>query len=341
MKAAVYMGNHVISFNDLPIPQIGDNDILVKVQSCGVCGTDVHIFEGNEGAAQTNPPVILGHEFSGIVDKAGNRVQNVKVGDRVSVDPNNTCGSCYYCRNGRAHFCENMTGYGTTTDGGFAQYCAVHSKQAFHLPDNVSFEEGAMIEPVACCLHGVDCCEITTGSAVMIFGAGTIGLIMLQLAKLAGASTVIVSEPIREKRNIAKKLGADIAIDPLNDNMNDIIRKHGIADINTVIECVGLKNTMIDAIRYAGRCSTVMLFGLGSPNDEIPVKPFELFKKEITIRASYINPYTQGRSLDIIKSGKIDIKSLISHITDLSQLEEVLENPNIRSSGKVIVNPWT
>jgi 2-desacetyl-2-hydroxyethyl bacteriochlorophyllide A dehydrogenase len=340
MKAAVYKGNRTIVVEDAPIPLIGSHDILVKVMACGICGTDVHIFKGSEGAAQTTPPVILGHEFSGIIEKIGSNVKHLKVGDRVTVDPNNMCGSCYYCQNGLAHFCENMIGYGTTVDGGFAQYWAGNSKQAYQLDDSISFIEGAMVEPIACCLHGIDGCEIKAGSTVMIIGGGTIGLIMLQLAKIAGATTVVVLEPIKEKRDMAIKVGADIVIDSFNENVQDILVQHKIKQINTVIECVGLKVTMVDAIKYAGKKSIAMLFGLGNPNDEIPVKPFELFKKEITIKASFINPYTQSRALDILKSGKLDIKTLISHEITLAELADVLADPKKRNSGKVIVNPF-
>ncbi len=340
MKAAVYQGNRTITVEDAAMPSIGRNDILVKIMACGICGTDVHIFEGAEGAAQTNPPVILGHEFSGIVEEVGTDVKNIREGDRVSIDPNNMCGSCYYCQNGIAHFCENMIGYGTTANGAFAQYWAGHCKQAYQLDDCISFVEGAMVEPIACCLHGVDCCEIKAGSTVMIIGGGTIGLIMLQLVKLAGASTVIVSEPVKEKRDMAIKVGADIVIDPLHENVQGMLDQHHIIRINTVIECVGLKATMLDAIKYVGKNSVAMLFGLGNPNEEIPVKPFELFKKEVSIKASFINPYTQSRALEIIKSGKLDIKSLISHEIALEELAEVLSNQEKRKCGKVIVNPF-
>ncbi len=340
MKAAVYKGNKTIDIDEVPIPLIADDDVLIKVQACGICGTDVHIYEGAEGAAETTPPVILGHEFAGIIEKVGSRVIGLKPGDRVSVDPNNMCGSCYYCRNGMAHFCENMIGYGTTTNGGFAQYCAVHYKQVYSLGDHISFEEGAMVEPLACCLHAIDCCEIKAGSTVMILGGGTIGLNMLQLAKLAGASTVILSETFQEKRDIAERLGADIVIDPLNQSIEEVLARNGVLRVSTVIECIGLKSTMLDAIKYAGKNSVAMLFGLGNPNDEIPIKPFEIFKKEVAIKASFINPYTQNRALDIIKSGRIDIKSLLSHTIGLDQLAEVLGDPATRRAGKVIVNPW-
>ena len=339
MKAAVFNRKHDMQVSDVDLPALGAEDVLIKVMSCGICGTDVHIYEGAQGAAETIPPAILGHEFSGFVEKLGANVKGFTVGERVSIDPNNYCGACSYCKNGMAHYCENMIGYGTTAKGGFAQYCSVSYKQVYPIGD-MPFEHGAMAEPVACCLHGIDMCDIKSGTTVLIIGGGTIGLIMLQLAKLSGASTVILSEPESEKREKAALLGADILIDPINENIENVLNLNGISDINTVIECVGLKRTMLDAIKYAGKKSTVMLFGLGSPDDEIPVKPFELFKKEITLKASYINPYTQGRALELIKSGKVDTEALKDKTIGLGELSDTLADPKKRSKGKVFVDPW-
>ena len=335
MRAAIFNGKNNISIEDVQIPQVGENDVLIKVMACGICGTDVHIYEGAEGAAQTIPPLILGHEFTGVVEKIGSQVKGVVIGDRVSVDPNKTCGICTQCKIGNAHFCENMIGYGTTVHGGFAQYCVVHHSQIYPL-GNLSFEEGAMAEPIACCLHGIDCCNIKTGSTVLIIGGGAIGLIMLQLAKCAGATKIIVSEPIREKRNMAERLGADMVINPL-DNIDTILQE---SNIDVVIECVGLKNTMLDAIKYAGIKSTIMLFGLGNPSDEIPIKPFDIFKRELTIKGSFINPYTQKRAIDILKQEKINVNILSYKTIPLDDLNEALHSSDMRSKGKIFVNPW-
>lgn len=336
MKAAVFLGEGNIAVQEVDRPTIGTDDVLIKVMACGICGTDVHIFHGAEGAAVTTPPTILGHEFAGIVDAIGANVTSVACGDRVSIDPNNTCGMCEPCKSGKAHFCENMIGYGTTHDGGFAEYCVVHHKQVYSIGD-MSFEAGAMAEPVACCLHGIDLCAMSPGGTVLIIGGGTIGLIMLQLAKLAGAARLIVSEPISAKRKIAKKLGADILLDPIHDDMDKVLSSVGITNIDTVIECVGLRATVLDAINHAGIASTVMLFGLGSPSDTIPLKPFDLFKKEITLRASFINPYTQQRALDLIACGKIDVASLTQGTIGLEELAGVLGDAGKRSEGKVFV----
>ena len=198
MKSAVFYGRHDLRVEERPIPEVGPQDVLIQVKACGVCGTDVHIFEGDKGAAEVTPPTILGHEFSGIVVKTGDAVKRWKPGDRVCIDPNSYCGACTPCRSGEVHFCEHMKGYGTTVDGGFAQYCAVNEKQVYRLGEHTSFEMGAMAEPVACCLHGIDMCRIRPGSQAVVIGGGMIGLLMLQLARLAGAAKVALLEPVEE-----------------------------------------------------------------------------------------------------------------------------------------------
>ena len=337
MQAAVFKGKGIIEVEQRRTPVPKENEVLVRVRACGICGTDVHIFEGAEGAGKTEPPIILGHEFAGVIEQVGSAVKELKPGDRVSVDPNNMCGSCYYCKGGMAHFCENMIGYGTTTDGAFAEYCVVDQKQVYRLEDHVDFIHGCMAEPVACCLHGIDLCDIRMGTNVMVIGGGTIGLLMVQLAKMAGAAKVVLLEPIAEKRAQGKTVGADVTIDPIGEDVPAVLAQHGIDRFETVIECVGLKQTMQDAIRYAGKNSVVMLFGLGHPDDVIPVKPFELFKKEITVKASFINPYTQDRAIALIASGRLDIDTLIDRTIGLEELAQTLADSSKRSKGKVIV----
>lgn len=339
MKAAVFHGCKDVRIEDIPARRPLPGEVTVRIEACGICGTDIHIFEGAEGAAKTVPPLVLGHEFSGVIWETGDPTGDLKPGDRVCIDPNDMCGGCYYCRRGMAHFCENMTGIGTTINGGFAEYCTVRRKQVYKMSDSLSFEEGAMTEPLACCLHGMDLVGLKQGQTVMILGGGTIGQIMLQLAKISGASAVILSEPVAAKRLLAAESGADIVVDPLKDDVEGVLRSHGIKAVDAVIECVGRTNTMTDAVRFAGKGGTVMLFGLTDPGAEIPLKPFDIFKKEISIKASFINPYTQGRALALLESGKIDVKRLIAARIGLEELPGALESTAKSAGGKIIVTP--
>lgn len=336
MKAAVFYGKHDLRIEEKDIPKAGVGEVLVKVMACGICGTDIHIFEGDEGAAQTPAGTVLGHEFSGIVTEIGEGVDSVKVGDRVCVDPNKLCGECYYCRKAIGYFCEKMIGIGTTVDGGFEEYCVVPKSQVYKIAADTSFDEAAMTEPVSCCIHGIDLCDIKTDDTVLIIGCGMIGLIMLQLAKNAGAARVIAIEPQKEKREFALELGADEAISP-SDDVDKIFEKYG--RITKVIECAGRSDTMEQAVHYAGNKAIVMFFGLTAPEDTIKIKPFEIFKKELEIKASFINPYTQQRAIEMIDAKKIDVSSMIYKRASLEELPQILEDCELRRKGKFIIHP--
>lgn len=339
MKSAVFYGKHDIKVVDIKKPEVDVNDVLIEVRACGVCGTDVHIYEGDEGSASVTPPTILGHEYSGVIVSVGDNVKNFKIGDRVAVDPNCYCGNCTPCKKGEVHYCENMISYGVTIDGGFAQYSAVNERQVYLLGDNTSFEQGAMAEPVACCLHGIDMCDIKPGSQVVVIGGGMIGLLMLQLARVAGANKIALLEPVESKREVAKKLGADLCIDPIKSNVKEELENNGFNWVNTVIECVGKPITIEQAISVAGNRATVMMFGLTKPQETINVRPFEFFQKEIVLKSSFINPYTQKRALDLIDSRKIDVESMIYDVCELEKLEEILSDTSLRAKGKYLINP--
>lgn len=339
MKAAVFYGKKDLRIEDIPTPAPKKGEVLIQVKACGVCGTDVHIYHGDEGAAATPRGTVLGHEFAGEIVAVGEGVTGLFVGDRVCVDPNKLCGECAFCLGGIGHFCEHMIGIGTTVHGGFAEYCAVPQSQAYVIGKETTFDEAAMTEPVACCLHGIDMCNITAGDTVAVIGGGMIGMILLQLAKLRGAGKLIMIEPVEEKRALARRLGADLCINPFGEDVQKVLTDNGVGRIATVIECVGKVATMQMAVDIAGVASTVMLFGLTAPDDVMSIRPFTLFKKEITLRASFINPYTQGRALALIDGKKVDVTSVVFATEPLSRLPEILEDGALRAKGKIIIHP--
>lgn len=337
MKAAVFYGKHDIRVENIPVPEIKGDEVLVKVAYCGICGTDVHIFEGDKGCAEVHPPIVLGHEFAGEIVAVGENVKTRKAGDRVDVDPNVLCDACPACLAAKGHFCEHMTGIGTMVNGGFAEYVAVPEKQTHLVSAVTDLKAAAMTEPLACCLHGIDMCNIVPGSKVLVIGAGMIGLLMLQLARLSGAAFVAVSEPVETKRKQAEKLGADVCLDPAScssEQFEEILRAYGF---DCVIECCGLIATIEQAIRVAGYKATVMMFGLTKPDDAISLKPYDVFSKELTLRSSYINPYTQARALSLIESGRIDVTGMICSPIPLEKLSEVLSDKKMRAKGKFVV----
>lgn len=336
MKAAVYHGKHDIRVEEVADKSVGENQVLIDVKYCGVCGTDMHIYNGEGGSFEVNPPLIPGHEFSGIVREVGSKVTKVQVGDHVSGDPNIMCGECYYCRSGMEHFCTNNIGIGTTADGGFAEQILMNESHVFKVPDDMDFKVAAMTEPVSCCLHGIDLCQIKAGDTVLVIGGGPIGMIMLQLAKMAGAAKVALSEPVESKRKIALDLGADLTIDPRKENVKEVLADF-TENVNVVIECVGNVHTQEDAIDFAGMGATVMFFGLGSPEDEIAVKPDQIFKKELRITSSFINPYTFPRAIAVLATGKLYLTSIISTIFPLDDIERAFTDPELRKDGKIMI----
>ena len=336
MKAAVYHGVHDLRVEEVPVRKLEDNEVKIQVKYCGVCGTDVHIFNGDGGSFEVTPPLIPGHEFSGVVAEVGAAVKSVKVGDRVSGDPNDMCGECYFCKNAKQHFCTNNIGIGTTADGGFAEYVIMHEKQVYKFSEDLSFIEAAMAEPISCCLHGIDLCHIKAGDTVLVMGGGPIGMIMMQLAKNAGAAKLIMSEPVAEKREQALKLGATKVVNPMEEDVEAVLAEY-CKNVDVVIECVGNVHTQADAIRFAGKGATIMYFGLAAPEDSFPIKADDIFKKELTITSSFINPYTFERAIQVLESKSIELESLITNVVPLDDIADVFTKPEYRRTGKVMI----
>jgi hypothetical protein len=336
MKAAVYHGSGDLRVEEVPVRKLKDNEVKIQVKYCGICGTDIHIFHGDGGCCDVTPPLVPGHEFSGVVAEVGAGVKTVKVGDRVTGDPNDMCGECYFCKNGMQHFCKNNIGIGTTVDGGFAEYVIMREKQVYKVSDELSFIEAAMAEPISCCLHGIDLCNIKAGDTVLVMGGGPIGMIMMQLAKNAGASKVIMSEPVEEKREQALKLGATKTIDPLHEDVEAVLAEY-CENVNVVIECVGNVHTQADAVRFAGKGATIMYFGLAAPEESFPIRPDDIFKKELHITSSYINPYSFERAIQILESGTVELESLITNVVPLDDIADVFTKPEYRRTGKVMI----
>ncbi|MEW6062469.1 MAG: alcohol dehydrogenase catalytic domain-containing protein, partial [Bacteroidota bacterium] len=250
MKAAVFKKPHHLSVVDRPLRTLAKHEVLVRVQSCGVCGTDVHIVAGE---SRSTPPVVLGHEYAGIVEEVGSEVKRFSPGQHVAIDPNVSCGSCYFCRRGEVHLCSNLRALGVDIDGGMAELCIVPEQQLYYLPENFPTTASVFIEPVSCVLHGIDRAKINIGDTVVIIGAGTIGLMMLQLCRSAGAAVTIVVEPLEQKRNIARSLGASFVLDPNKGNVRNAVLDITAVGADVVIECAGTIATAEEAIHLSRR----------------------------------------------------------------------------------------
>jgi 2-desacetyl-2-hydroxyethyl bacteriochlorophyllide A dehydrogenase len=329
MLSALLDENGKLVLRECPKPSVGSSDVLIKVLASGICGTDLHVFSGK---SKGKPNVIRGHEFCGRVEELGSDVKGFEIGDLVSVDPNIFCGYCYFCRRGEIHLCENLLALGVDIDGGFADYCVVPYKQLYKLPKDITPEEGAMMEPTACALHGIERVNIKPGDTVLIIGGGALGIILLQLAYIYGASLVFLVEPVEEKRDIAKSLNAH-TLDPTKVDVVSEIKKLTKIGVDIAIEAVGGADTVkiaIDSVRRGGK---ILIFGVSSEKDLINLSPFLVYYKELSIFGSFVNPYTNTRAIELIARKRIDVKKIISHRFPLLEINKAVE---MGLSGKAL-----
>ena len=338
MKALVLEAPEQLRCKESPIPAPKGDELLIRVRACGVCGTDLHMYHGDKGAFANAFPLVMGHEFSGEVAALGPDASKFQVGDHVAVDPNLYCGKCPACLRGDVHFCEHMMGIGTTRDGGFAEYCVVSERAAYRIPDEVPFEYAAMMEPLSCCLHGIDRSGIHPGDTVAIIGFGAIGQMMFQLAQLSGAARVVVVEPVAPKRKKAEEMGAFLTCDP---HREDVSEKLQALHFHSVIECVGRKDTMELAVQIAGSCATVMLFGLTAPGTKLELLAYEsIFQKELTITGSFINPLVSQRVVDLLSSGRLDLGKIIAVRLPLAEGVRAFTEKGLSADGKIVIGDF-
>lgn len=338
MKAVVHYGPYNMRIEEIATPKAGEKQVLVQVKACGVCGSDRHLFQGRmkfdvEGVS------IFGHEFAGVISEVGEGVTLWQVGDRVAVNPNLLCGKCYFCQRGQENFCKDRHVLGGDLWGGFAEYCVVDEKLLYHLPEKVSFLEATLSEPLSCCLNGMFLTDIKAGDTVMIIGSGGIGLLMIQLAKIQGAGTIIVCEPNDARRALAMRFGALIGFNPTETTIEEVVKMYGIENIDVAIECVGAHDTIKSAYDVPGRGTKIMIFGTPAMDDEVPVDTYDMFCNEKKIMATYINPYTFGRVLELLKSKRIDLSEHVKTVVPLSEIMDCFTTDKYRDAAKMIIVP--
>jgi threonine dehydrogenase-like Zn-dependent dehydrogenase len=334
MKAAVWKKKKVLELEDVPEQEVGPEDVKIKVEYTSICGSDPHIIDGKLPVSY--PPRIMGHEMSGTIIELGEQAntKGLKVGDRVTGNPVRYCGVCDYCRNGLEHYCLKLAEY--FPPGTMAESVVWHEQQVFKLPESISFEEGCLTEPVSVCLRGIELADIKEGSTMAILGLGGIGQILLQLALLSGASKVVVADPVESKRNLALEMGADLAFDPLVEDMwATTMKVTNNRGFDTVIEASGNTDSAKSAIDMAGKAGTMIYFAVYPMNFELPIKPFDLYARELTVRGVFMSPYLFPRTVALLP--KLKLRPLITKIYPLDEVVEAFEEQRRGQNIKILI----
>jgi threonine dehydrogenase-like Zn-dependent dehydrogenase len=340
MKAAVFEKVKVIKVKEVPVPEIGDDDVLIKVKNTGICGTDWSIYNGWYSADKL--PMIAGHEFSGIIAKLGKHAKGFKEGDRVTADINMSCGTCFYCLHGQKLLCDSFTQLGIHTDGTFAEYVKAPAALLHKLPENLSFEEGAFIEPVSCVIHAAKAMDASLGSSVAVIGCG-LGVLHARMAVLRACAPVIIFGDNRKRLQIAKDMGADYAIhiDDVADPVAEVMRLTGGRGADYAIEAVGSVKTYEQAFAMLRRGGKLSAFGITGENDEMNIRPFEfvLGEKKVTGSCAGVGSDWPD-AMTLISAGRINPKPLFSMKVPLEDLEwalhELRRDPSL---FKIFVSP--
>src|SRR6266480_3665369 len=326
MRAVIIDAPGIIRVDNVPDPTPRPDEVLVRVDACGICGTDLHIIDGDSPLARY--PVIPGHEFVGevvalgydIAQSNGNREGNITVGSRVAIDPNLYCGHCDLCRTGHENLCLNYAALGVTTNGAIAQYVAVPMASAYLLPNSMSLREGALIEPVSCAVHGMHSLNPRSGDTFLIVGAGTMGLLLLQLALRGGASRVAMVDVNMQRLASAEQLGATRTYGDIQQALAD-----EPLGFNCVIDATGVPAVIENAFMAVKRGGKFMVFGVASNEARISLSPFRIYNDEITIIGSMAVLFSFQPALDLISSGVINTQAMLTAALPLQDFSRALD----------------
>jgi len=321
LKALIYTKPYSFEYSDFPDPAVGDDDVLIRVKACGICGSDVHGFTGKTG--RRIPPLIMGHEAAGIVERLGKNVSGFEKGDRVCFDSTVYCNKCEACRAGLFNRCDKRQVLGVSVPafkrhGAFAEYVAVPSWIVSKIPDELSFVHAALLEPASIGTHAANRAPISNKDTVVVIGAGTIGLFILQAARLRGAAKVIAVDINEFRLDLAKKLGADKLINPLKSNLSEaVLQETEGKGANVTLEAVGYAKTFADAVAITRMGGYVVAVGNLEKKAEFDLQ--QLIAKEHTFTGSYASSGEFRDCIELVASGKIKVEPLISDVLPMQE----------------------
>jgi 2-desacetyl-2-hydroxyethyl bacteriochlorophyllide A dehydrogenase len=334
VKAAFYDAPHVISVRDTPRPEPRPDDVVVRVAACGICGTDHHILQGEFFPTY---PLIGGHELAGEIAAIGDHVDNVRVGDRVAVDPSVFCGYCFYCQRAQGNHCLHWNAIGVTRNGGFAEYAVAPKANIYPIGD-MTYEEAAFIEPISCVVYGLQRLRIPMGSTVLIYGLGPIGLLMLQLVRHGGGSQIVCVDLKPDKLALAKQLGAGETI-AAGLEADAALRELAPLGFDAVIDCTGVPAVVENSLTHVRDEGKVLFFGVNPPDARIQLSPYDVYRKDLEIYGSFALRYTFHEAIDLMRAGSVAVKPLLSERLPVERFQEAM---NLAASGaalKVQIHP--
>lgn len=303
MKAAVIVQPGQIAIEQVPDPTPGPREVVVRVAGCGICGTDLHIMDGEFAPAY---PIVPGHEFAGEVVATGSAVTEIMAGDQVAVDPSLHCGDCYQCKRGRGNLCEDWNAIGVSRTGGAAEYVAVPVRNCFRLPDSVNPADAALIEPLSCAVRGFDALPRRLADHYLIYGAGTMGLMMMELAKRSGAASVSMVDLNPTRLDTARLLGCTAAVT----SAAELAAPRGF---DVVVDCTGVEAAIADGLGRVGKGGTFLQFGVANYGARATIEPYKIYNQEITITGSMAVLHSFDRAGELFAAGLLPADVLISH----------------------------
>jgi L-iditol 2-dehydrogenase len=341
MRALVLTEYKRLDVRDVPTPEVGENDVLVRVRACGICGSDVHGYDGSSG--RRLPPLVMGHEAAGVVERVGPGVGRFAPGARVTFDSTVSCGDCAYCREGRSNLCDRRLVLGVSCaefrrEGAYAEYVSVPERIVYPVPDDVPLEQAAMVEPISVAVHAVGRAPMPARAALVV-GTGTIGLLVIQALRAAGTERVIAVDVEEGKLALARKLGADVALNPKGVDVPAEVRRLTEGGADVAMECVGATEPIKTAVASVRKGGSVVLVGNISPAIQLPLQ--QVVAGELTLFGTAASNGEYPRSLELLRSGAIDVRPLITEVAPLEQGPRMFERLYAGEPGllKVVLQP--
>jgi D-arabinitol dehydrogenase (NADP+) len=337
MRAATILEPHKLETREVALPEAGPGEVRVRVVAAGVCGTDLHLYGGHFDPVF---PLVPGHEIAGVVDQVGAGVWSIAEGDHVALDPVISCGVCHHCRRGMRHHCERYQALGVTRAGGFAEYVIAPEGNAYKVGD-MDLEVAAFAEPLGCVAWGIKRLQPAPASKALLFGAGPIGLLLMQALLVSGVAEITVVEPNEERRNLAVQLGAKLALEPHVD-LETQLRDLEPYGFDVVTEATGSPRVIAALPQYATPGGKILYYGVAPDDARVEISPYDVFRRDLTILGSFSLLGTVPEALEWLKTGRVQVKPIISHRLPIEQLNLALEykdHPGMNGSQKVLIVP--